>query len=257
MPGDAGSNDEELMSQIDELRARMDRLMKGGTSTSNSALLTDSPKQTQTVVPEPTPEPAPERTRVRDLLGPSDKEILETYQKGEDAVDFPEEDHSEPAQSVDRPNEDRPPSPGPGKPRQTTVDGSLISVGDGKTQPRPRVSSFDDIGSAVEQELARDHSVPPAAVKKGPDLASRFGPADEPAAVDTPVTAPVEPPQLDEPEPEAEPEVPAEDELEEDLDDDRELVPAGRSRRGAIVAIWSFTGLVSATIAALHFTGVI
>ena len=44
MPEDsARNNDDELLSQIDELKARMDRLMQGGTATSNSALLTDPP----------------------------------------------------------------------------------------------------------------------------------------------------------------------------------------------------------------------
>ena len=49
MPGDPASrNDDELLSQIDELKARMDRLMRGGTSTSNSALLTDAARAQQT-----------------------------------------------------------------------------------------------------------------------------------------------------------------------------------------------------------------
>lgn len=256
MPGDAGRDDEELMSQIDELRARMDRLMKGGTSTSNSALLTDSPKQTQTVVPQPTSEPAPERTRVRDLLGPADKEVLETYQTDEDVVAFPEEDITEPTPVADRPSDDRPVSPRPGNPRQATVDGSLISVGDGKAQPRPRVSSFEDLGSAVEQELARDESVPPATVKKGPGLASRFGSADEPAEGETPKSAVPQPIE----ELEDEPEILVESEFDDDFDDDiddQDFDTVERSRRGALVAIWSFTGLVSATIAMLHFTGVI
>ena len=253
MPGDAsGSNDDELVSQIDELKARMDRLMKGGSLTSNSALLTDGPKQANTVVPDPGPEPAPERTRVRDLLGPTEQEVLENYPKPEDVVAFPEEDRGERSQSADRRAEERPPTPPPpSKPRQAIIDGSLISVGDGKVQPRPRVSSFDDIGSAVEKELAKDNSVPPVTPKKGPDLASRFGPAEQKTAGEAKPEPPVAPPEIPKPEPNSADEVPPPDEPA--------VVPVAqkRSRRGAIVAIWSFTGLVGATIATLHFTGVI
>ena len=72
MPGDAASrDDDELLSQIDELKARMDRLMSGGSSTSKSALLTDEPEAT------PPPPPEPDRTRVRDLMDSVDTELIE------------------------------------------------------------------------------------------------------------------------------------------------------------------------------------
>jgi hypothetical protein len=254
MPGDpSGRNDEELLSQLDDLRARMDRLMKGGTSTSNSALLTDPPKDAaQTVKPQPSPEPPPERTRVRDLIGPTDHEVVEAYSGGEDAVAFPDERPDDKDSQGSRPQEERPVN----KPRSATVDGSLISVnGTLRREPRRQVKSFDDIGSALEEELARDASVPPVESRKGPDLASRFGTADEPV----PTVGEVEQENV-----EAElPEEPDEDLVEvevevEDEDEEGLVLPAlARSRRGALVAIWGFTGVTGGTIAILHFAGVL
>ena len=49
-------------------------------------------------------------------------------------------------------------------------------------EERQKVAKFNDIGSAIQHELARDSSIPPAEAKRGPDLASRFGPVDEPSA---------------------------------------------------------------------------
>jgi hypothetical protein len=244
MPGDpSGRNEEELLSQIDDLRARMDRLMKGGTSTSNSALLTDAPKEgVRPVISEPVPEPPPERTRVRDLIGSAEREVVEPYSGNQDAVAFPEKDDNTNDVVTRRPQEDRP----AGKPRAASVDGSLISVsGTGRNEPRRRVTSFDDIGSAVEEELARDVSVPPAELKKGPDLASRFGPADDPVpAVVAPEPDP-EPVQLEEPDAEV-----------ARLDSDATTVEAlPRSRARALVAIWGFTGITAGTIATLHIAG--
>jgi hypothetical protein len=122
-----------------------------------------------------------------------------------------------------------------------------------RREPRRQVRSFDDIGSALEEELARDASVPPAESKKGPDLASRFGTADEPVpTVGEVEQEPVEVDLPDEPE----------DDFEEvlvDVEDEVELVlPApARGRRGALLVIWGFTGITGGTIAVLHFAGVL
>jgi len=251
MPGDeSGKNEEELLSQIDDLRERMDRLMKGGTSTSNSALLTDSHRQTVRTVK---PEPAPERRPVRDLIGPADREVVESYTGAQDAVAFPESDATdsdggEAATETVRPHADRPPSAAtPLKPDVSGVDGSLISVPPGgRNEGRRPVSSFDDIGSAVEEELARDASVPPAEPKKGPGLASRFGAVDEPVRVAA----------------ESAPDVgerhrhDVDGEFAEARGDGS--VPAEpRNLGGAVVAIWAFTGVTGGTIAVLHLAGVI
>jgi len=244
MPDDpSGRNEEELLSQIDDLRARMDRLMQGGTSTSNSALLTDAPKEgIRPVVSEPVPEPPPERTRVRDLIGSVEREVVEAYSGNQDAVAFPENDENTHDVVARRPQEDRP----AGKPRTASVDGSLISVSaTERNEPRRRVTSFDDIGSAVEEELARDVSVPPPELKKGPDLASRFGPAEDPAHTAVAPEADPEPVQLEGPDVEI-----------AELDTDEipvEVVP--RSHTRALVAIWGFTGITAGTVAILHVAG--
>lgn len=256
MPDDAsGSNDEELLSQIEQLRARMDRLMKGGTSTSNSALLTDPPKQApQTVPSQPVSTPPPERARVGDLIGHVDKEILEGHAGQQEAVAFPDEDHSSSTHTTDRSSEDRPAPPAPsGRPRPASVDGSIISVGNGRSDSsRPRVTSFDDLGSAVEEELARDTSVPPLEPKRGPGLASRFGSADEPVSVRAePVPEQITEDEFDEDG--VEPEL-VTAEAEEDL---VAVVGGPRSARGALFAIWGFTAVTSGTIAVLHFVGTI
>ncbi len=265
MPDDAsGSNDEELASQIDDLRARMDRLMNGGTSTSNSALVADPPRQTsQTVVARPASVPPPERTRVRDLIGAVDSEMLEGYAGPEEVVDFPDDDDlsandvsandvsaNDPKQKpVTRPVEDRPSAPpSVTKTRPVALDGSLIAVGkDRDGSHRPRVTSFDDLNSALAEELARDASVPPVEPKRGPGLASRFGSADEPVAV---VTKPVREPDVtgdvEEPEEAGIAEV-----------DEPAMPVAVRSRRGALVAIWGFAAVTSGTIAVLHGAGLI
>jgi hypothetical protein len=240
MPDDpSGRNEEELLSQIDDLRARMDRLMKGGTSTSNSALLTDAPKEgIRPVVSEP----PPERTRVRDLIGSAEREVVEAYSGNQEAVAFPEKDDDTNDVVARRPQEDRP----AGKPRAASVDGSLISVsGTGRNEQRRRVTSFDDIGSAVEEELARDASVPPADSKKGPDLASRFGPAEDPVPAAMAPEPDPDPVQLEDPDIEV-----------AGLDSDAIPVEVGpRSRARALVAIWGFTGIAAGTIAVLHIAG--
>ena len=255
MPGDvAPGNDDELLGQIDELKARMDRLMKGGTATSNSALLTDAPSQSapHTVDPQPTATPPPPRTPVRDLIGSEEKEVFEGFPVHRDPVPFPEDESPVgEGRPADRPAEDRPMSPPPpGKPKPTAVEGSLIAVDDVRSEPRRQVSSFDDLGSAIEEELARDSSVPPPSLKKGPDLASRFGSVEEAAESESVV--------VPEPQPEAEDDA---DEVEDDLEVEeevQELVSAApRSHMGALVAIWVFTAVTSGTIATLHFTGII
>jgi hypothetical protein len=117
-------------------------------------------------------------------------------------------------------------------------------------EPRPKVSSFDDLGSAIEQELAKDDSVPPPEIRKGPDLASRFGPPDEvkpaPAAQETPVE---ESTDLNEEDGE-EPEAPAEA-IESDAPDKT------RGNMGKVAAIWVITAAASGAIAALHLAGII
>lgn len=246
MPDDpSGRNEEELLSQIDDLRERMDRLMKGGTSTSNSALLTDAPKEgIRPVISGPVPEPPPERTRIRDLIGSVDREVVEPYSGNQEAVAFPEDDYNTQDVVARRPHEERP----AGKPRSASVDGSLVSVSaTGRNEPRRRVTSFDDIGSAVEEELARDVSVPPAESKKGPGLASRFGPAEDPAPTAVAPEPDPEPVQMEDPDVEI-----------ADLDTDEvpvEVVP--RSRTGALVAIWGFTVITAGTIAVLHLAGLL
>jgi hypothetical protein len=250
MSGDAAnSNDDELLSQIDELKARMDRLMRGGTSTSNSALLTDPPKSAGSPVDEakPVPTPPPPRSRVRDLIGPDDSPSAPQTPEPRNAVPFPEERAADESRPADKPAEDRPPSGPPSKPKPA-VGGSLISVDHEREEPRPRVSSFDDLGTAIESELARDASVPPASERKGPDLASRFGAAGEDVVEEV------------------------ENEVIEEADDEVEVDPEPRQQQpvvlaeprefgrrpvSALVAIWVFTAVTSGTLAALHFSGII
>jgi len=248
MSGDAADRkDDDLLSQIDELKARMDRLMSGGTSTSNSALLTDAPRASAPVVEaKPTPTPPPPRKRVGDLLGDSGSDSLDELAK-RDAVVFPDESSSAAEKRTpDRPD-DRPTSnPPPNKP--PSADGSLITVDESRDDPRPKVESFDDLGSAVEQELARDSSVPPVFTRKGPDLASRFGPSDEPAeqSQDAEDQEDAAPAAVVEPE-----------DIEEIEYREVESAPKGNRRIGTVVVIWVFTAAASCGIAVLHFTGVI
>ncbi len=258
MPGDAArSDDDDLLSQIDELKARMDRLMQGGTSTSNSALLTDPPKPTppSVVESEPTPAPPPPRTRVRDLIGPKDEDEAGSFPPQREIVSFPDEaDSVEERRSVDRPAEERPSSPPPpSKPKHAAVDGSLISVDDAREEARPTVESFDELGSAIEEELARDASVPPVSSRKGPDLASRFGPVDDPVEAEPAVAEEV----VEDTEDEDLDEYEEYDEFEEYDEYEDEPVYEEPSKVGAVVAIWAFTAITSGAIATLHFTGII
>jgi len=240
MTGDsASSKDEELLSQIDELKARMDRLMQGGTSTSNSSLLTSPPQQVApTVEAEPPTEPPPPRSRVRDLISTDERESLPDIDVDREIIAFPEESDKEPpasAASTARPISPPPPS------KPAIARGSLVPTSEDRPgDPRPKVTSFEDLGTAIEADLARDSSVPPPTSRRGPDLASRFGTAEEEAVAVDP-----------EPVIEAEPEI-------EDVEETVEFVePAGRSRAGAVVAIWLFTAVTSGTIATLHFAGII
>lgn len=252
MSGDAtNSNDDELLSQIDELKARMDRLMRGGTSTSNSALLTDSPRGAGSPVAEgrTAPAPPPPRSRVRDLIGPDDSLPPQQAPEPRTGVPFPEEEASDESRPADKPTDERPSSAPSSKPKPAATGGSLISVDDDREKPRPQVSSFDELGTALESELERDTSVPPAAERKGPDLASRFVAAVE-TVVEEPETEVVEEPD-DEVEVDHEPE-----QLEEPVGLD-EPPKTGRRPVGAVVSIWVFTGVASGTLAALHFSGII
>jgi hypothetical protein len=259
MPGDpTSSNDDELLSQIDELKARMDRLMSGGTSTSNSALLTGAakavPKKAEPALVEQPSDPAPHRTRVRDLIGPDDDEVVQPYTDVEPkGVPFPDEDGPGPvAKEPSRPESEPTPPPKTRPDRSAPIGGSVITVDDDYPEPRPQVASFDDLGSAIQEELAKDIPVPEAEHKKGPDLASRFGPADDPVVADE---ASEEAGVDEEPE---EPVSAKEVELEvaEDEEDEYEE-PVGRGRAGLVAAIWVGTALASGAIAALHFSGII
>ncbi len=259
MPGDpASGNDDELISQIDELKARMDRLMQGGSSTSNSALLTDeqrpkTPEPPKTVQPAPVDPPVPPgRSRVGDLIKSEDSEIVEVYSGPEAVVPFPADqipDH----RAVSKPTPVAPKPHAPANPKPA-VDGSLISVDGGLPQSRPQATTFDDLGDVMQQELAKDASVPP---KKGPDLASRFGSSEEPRVVEAapkPVPEKVAEEPVAEEEDLVEEELEYIEELEEDVYDDPE--PSRRSPTGLVAAIWVVTTLTSGAIATLHFTGV-
>ena len=239
MAGDSDNrNEDELLDQIDDLKARMDRLMSGGTSTSNSALLTEKPEpKAEPARSEPQPPP---HSRVRDLIGPQDSEVIEGLGGEKEVVSFPDS-----GPTPERPDAKPPASRPEPQDRPEPRGGSVISVEEDSREVRPRVSSFDDIGSAVQEELARDSDVPAAESKKGPDLASRFGSAD-----DEPVDSP-EPD--DEPEPEA-----VVDEVEEEEEGDEYFEATDpRSNMGKVAAIWAFTAITSGAIAALHFTGII
>lgn len=240
-------NDKDLLSQIDELKARMDRLMSGGTSTSNSALLTDKPVAKSAAEPPVAPPPGPNRTTVRDLIENEDTEVIESYAGPKEVVSFPE------AEAVSA--EESPPPPPQPEPQQRSgpVGGSVIPMEDEAKDVRPRVSSFNDLGSAIQQELAKDASVPPLEAKKGPGLASRFGPTEEPSP---PPAADEEPTSEDTPEGVTE-ELDDEPEVEpEDIDEPAELTD-GPSNKGKVAAVWLITAVASGAIAVLHFAGVI
>ncbi len=251
-------NEEELLSQIDELKARMDRLMSGGTSTSNSALLTDKPEAKASAEAPVAPPPGPNRTTVRDLIGTEDTEVIETYPGRKEAVPFP--DDAKQDEALPPP----PPEPESAEPAHP-VGGSVIPLEDDSKEVRPRVSSFDDLGDAIQQELAKDTSVPPPEVKKGPDLASRFGPPEESAPQDVDEELPVEDEVVveeeldDEPEVEVEVEAEVESEVEAEVEaiDEPEGAVAGRGNMGKVAAIWAITAIASGAIAALHFAGII
>ena len=247
MSSDPGSkNEEELLSQIDELKARMDRLMSGGTSTSNSALLTDKPEAKSPAEAPVAPPPGPNRTRVRDLIDDNkDTEIIESYPGPKEVVPFPDDDTAE-VQPAPTPEPEQVDNARP-------VGGSVIPMEEGPTESRPRVRSFDDLGDAIQQELERDELIPPPDAKRGPGLASRFGPPDESAPLDVDEESPVaEEPAADE-EVEDESEVEIEDEA---VDESVEYVET-RGNTGKVAAIWAITALVSGAIAALHFAGII
>lgn len=261
MSGDPASrNDDELLDQIDELKARMDRLMRGGTSTSNSALLTEEEKLKAAGGrgPEKAPEPSQPaaRTRVRDLIETEDTEVVEGYVGRKEVVPFPADANPlppEPKKSV-APPAASPPKPEL-KPPVRSKDGSLISLDSSAPEGRPQAASFDELGNAIQQELAKDDSVPPVGSKKGPDLASRFGSRDEstkPATVAVPEKEFIEPEVAEELPLDEEVEV-FEDVVEEDEFDAEE--PAHRRSIAKVAAIWVATALASGTIATLHFTG--
>ncbi len=237
-------NDEDLLSQIDELRARMDRLMSGGTSTSNSALLTGKPEAKAAAEAPVAPPPGPDRTRIRDLIDNEDIEVIESYPGPKETVPFPENEVT---------TEELPAAPpGPEPPDRTRpAGGSVIPMEDGWKQVRPRVSTFTDLGSAIQQELAKDASVPPFETKKGPDLASRFGPAYESA------------PPADGEEPSVEAVLLVEEELVDEpeagveaIEEPVEFVDS-RGNLGKVAAIWVITAVAAGAITALHFVGVI
>lgn len=267
MSGDpASKNDDELLSQIDELKARMDRLMRGGSSTSNSALLTESDKakaaESDRVSKDETAAP-PVRTRVRDLIESEDTEVVEVYPRSKEVVPFPAD--MNPVSPTPKPS--TPPKAAPPKPEsrppvrssKPAVEGSLISLDESVSESRPQATTFDELGNAVQQELAKDSSVPPGA-KKGPDLASRFGSVGDGSDSERqPVSEPktVEPVIADDADQDEAAEV-----YDYEPDDDAAAVPAyaadtRRNPGGLVVAIWVFTALVSGAIATLHFTGAI
>jgi len=258
MPGDpASSDDKELISQIDELKARMDRLMKGGTSTSNSALLTDEVKPQTSERADVSPAPvdfAAERTRVRDLLRPEDDEAIEAYSASKGVIPFPDTPPpaAEPAQQAPV----HPAEPDPSPDRRVDPDSSrpiAINVGDDANEPRSPVASFGQLGDAIQQELARDASVPPLEGRKGPGLASRFGPVEESKAADIPDTAETD---ADDPEIVKESVDTVEDEPTARLENP-EPKQVDRPNVGLVAAIWVGTAIASGAIAALHFTGLI
>lgn len=244
-------NEEELLSQIDELKARMDRLMSGGTSTSNSALLTDKPEAKAPAEPPVAPPPGPNRTTVRDLIDNEDTEIIESYPGPKQVVPFPNGATEEEAVPP------TPPEPEQGETARP-VGGSVIPMEDDSKEVRPRVSSFDDLGDAIQQELARDTSVPPPEIKKGPDLASRFGPPEEPAS-DVDEELPVEEDLVVEEELDEEPEAELEAEVEAEVEavEEPEEYYERRGNMGKVAAVWAITAIASGAIAALHFAGII
>jgi hypothetical protein len=251
MPGDPTSRkDEELLSQIDELKARMDRLMRGGSSTSNSALLTDAvrPQQHEPAGDGPPNTKPVNRTRVRDLIGPDEREVVEVHPGPEAVVPFPEDEERVPEAEADEAE-----SPEGEGSEPIEAAGSVISVKDAVKEPRSAVTTFDQLSDAVQQELARDITVPPPEItKKGAGLASRFGPAENDGAT----------PDEDE---EQVAEIEGETEIIEDYEDayvedvtgveDDEPVAVERSNVGLVAAIWVFVALVSSAIVTLHFTG--
>ncbi len=263
MVGDpADKNDDELLSQIDELKARMDRLMRGGSSTSNSALLTEAAraKTAETEATEPPTATPPSRSRVGDLIETEDTEVVEVYPRPKEVVPFPADANPTPPQpkrSV-APPASAPPSPDRkpvSRPRPASTEGSLISIDDAPPGARPQATSFDELGNVIQQELARDISVPPAEAKKGPDLASRFGSAEDRAVVEP---APV--PEREVKQQPVEEELELVEEYEEDVEAEYEHedeAPEGRSPKGLVAAIWVFTAVASGAIATLHFTGIV
>jgi hypothetical protein len=271
-------SDEELLSQIDELKARMDRLMRGGTSTSNSAVLTDHSRPQQAEPRPKPPPPPPARPTVRDLVPPDDREVVETYPEPGRPVPFPTDPPEppvvadrvpaapvlpEPVQREPEPVQREPepvrPEPEPEEaPAARAYGGSVVEVEESAAPARPNVATFDDLGNVIKEELARDETVPPAEPKRGPGLASRFGGEEQPQPLE-PSAPPA--PEAPEEEPPA-PVVDESDDAEEEFEPEESqavLIPSRRerSRVGTIAAIWVSTALASGTIATLHFTGII
>ena len=240
-----GKNEEQLLSQIDELKARMDRLMSGGTSTSNSALLTDKPEAKAPAEAPVAPPPGPNRTRVRDLIDNEETEVIEQYPGAKEVVPFPdsEEKAEEPPAPIAEPEP---------VDKARPVGGSVIPMEDDSREVRPQVSSFDDLGNAIQQELAKDDLAPASDKKKGPGLASRFAPPEEPGET----TDDDEEPPVDEV-PVAEEE--AEDEPEAELEtiDESYEYEETRGNKGKVAAVWAITAVASGAIAGLHFAGII
>ena len=126
--------------------------------------------------------------------------------------------------------------------RPLPVGGSVVTVDADGPHSRPRVASFDDIGSAIQQELSKDSSVPPAETKKGPDLASRFGPAQEPQQA---IEVDEETPEEEAGEPEDGAVAPVDDVEEAEVEAPNPAPVYGRSNRGRVAAIWVATALAS------------
>lgn len=271
MTNDRG--DDELLSQIDELKARMDRLMRGGTSTSNSAVLTDQVRANQAETRRPAPPPSPPvRTTVRDLAPPEDREVLETYPESGSPVAFPDDHTAKP-----EPDRTAPATPDAAQaapshhepddaPPPRSHVGSVVEVEEQPVPVRPKVVTFDDLGNVIKEELARDDTVPPEEPKRGPGLASRFGGEEEYPPHD-PAGPPV-PDDLDDGDTPAatiaDEDVDSADGSANELDELDDESPArlvaphrGRSRVGTIAAIWIGTAVASGAIATLHFTGLI
>lgn len=247
MPGDATSErDDELLSQIDELRARMDRLMKGGSATSNSAVLGDGSPRARQVGPPESARPAVPRSRMGGArVRADDTELLESYRHPEGVVPFPNAGASIPDLSPPRPAA-APSRPGP--------------PDAGRDEIRPRANSFDDLQAVIKEELARDDSVPPEEPERpGPELASRFG-DDVTVLVDDPPASPLEAAvaEVIEDDPPVEEVIQDGDRAGEAAGLDEPIAPRSfDARKRTLVAVWGTATSASIVIAGLRFLGVI